>query len=307
VKIKSCSCGDEGCRLRKAREEDGVLIRHEKTTLVTTEGYQVEKWVDDEYPLETIVPGHVRWKLLVQYAIDDAIAALQFAEIAEEQNDPAPWPYSHPEAPSGRPEYNQRIEDEIVAMEKVGIPIDVPWCTETAERALADEEKELRWLFNWYVLNAPVEGPWKRVTKRSPDGKVKGGVDSIWSSPKKKLKLFDVLGFPRSPIWKKGRVKQGEVKMDETAMEWIGKNCPSAKSITDHLRQLQKVRNNKKYLIKARDSGGMVHPIAGPAGDEDERAGAVTGRIAIKGELETMQFPTREEKDIYQVRRAIVA
>jgi len=119
--------------------------------------------------------------------------------------------------------------------------------------------------------------------------------------------LFEQLGFPPSPIWKKGRVKQGKAKLDATALEWIGKHHPPAKQVVRHLLELGKIRSSKKYLIKLRDSGGAVHPICGPAGDDDDRAGAVTGRLGIKGEFEAQQLPSREDKDLYKLRRAVVA
>lgn len=286
VTRSECSCGVPGCLKRKPdtsyheklRVEERVETIHERT-------------VKDRYPLQSIVPGHPRWELLVEYALDDAVAALQILFLCELVTDPAPWPYG-----GERPRFSQAVEEAVIAMEAVGFAIDIPWCRETAAQAEADEEKELAWCFRWYVLNAPGYGPHRRDE-----------VDPIWSSPTKKLALFDDLGFPRSPIWKKGRVKRGDVKMDAVAMEWIGKNCEGAEQLVAHLLRLQRVRSGKKYLVKLRDSGGVVHPICGPAGDEDDRAGAVTGRLGIKGELEAQQLPSKEELDLYFVRKAIVA
>ena len=73
------------------------------------------------------------------------------------------------------------------------------------------------------------------------------------------------------------------------------------------MSHLQRIRNGKKYLQKMRDSGGWVYPITGPAGDNDERSGAVTGRLAIKGALESQQLPSKEEKDLYHIRKGIAA
>lgn len=300
VKVSLCSCGEAGCRKRKG---------HEKTKRVDEVTVYRERKVDDEYPLESILPAdgyrleHPRWALLILYAIEDAIAALQIAELADEAEDPAPWPYG-----GVRPTFSQEDEEATIALEAVGFHVDVPWCTATHEVASADEERELVWLHRWYIVNAPTYGPWKRENGTTKGGTpVKNGLDSLWGSPTKKLALFDELGFPRSPIWAKGRVKPGEAKMDWKAMEWIAKNHPPAKQVIPHLLELQKIRSNKKYLSKLRDSGGYVHPICGPAGDEDDRAGAVTGRKAIKGEFEAQQLPTKEEKDKYNVRKAVIA
>lgn len=322
VKVKGCSCGVEGCRKRKAELVLTVPVSHDKWERLEDVEVSRERLVKDKYPLESIVPGvrcfgcqscmftcdhwntppHPRWDLLVRYAIEDAVAALQVAEICDDTPDPAPWPYG-----GERPKYSQEDEDATIAMEAVGIPVDVEWCRVTADIAAADEEKELLWLHRWYVANAPGYGPWKREPTVEKNGKKrKDGVDAIWASPTKKIRLFDELDIPRSPIFAKGRVKKGEWCLDWKAMEWIAANYKPAKQLMEHLLRLQKIRSNKKYLVKLRDSGGMVHPICGPAGDEDDRSGAVTGRKAIKGEFEAQQLPTKEEKDLYQVRKAVI-
>lgn len=297
--VKVCSCGEDGCRKRKGHEK-----REEKREVTTSK----EKTVKDVYPLESIVPGHERWPLLVKYAIDDAVAAFQFGELADEARDPAPFPFHAPgESCAPRPTYTSAGTDAAIKVEQVGIPIDVAWSTETADRAIADEERELAWLYRWYVANAPHEGPHSRIKGMASKQAKNRGVDSIWSSPAKLIRLFDWHGFPHSPVWQKGKVKRGEVKMDHKALTWVMNNCADAKQVCAHLLKLKRIRSGKKYLIKCRDSGGMIHPIFGSAGDDDERSGAVTGRRGIKGELEAAQLPTDEDKDLYLVRKAIVA
>jgi len=284
ISRKECECGQSGCRKRRGP--------HAKRDTVHREEHVREKQERGNYALEEIVPGHERWELLVTYALEDAIAALQVKELADDTPDPAPFPYTQ----GARPPFSQATEEAIIEMESVGFRVDVEWCTDVASRAEADEEKQLTWLFRWYVANSHTYGPHRRDE-----------VDPIWSSPQKKLHLFDWMGFPRSPVWGKGKVKRGDVKMDATAMDWIAKACPDAAQLVEHLLILQRIRSGKKYLVKLRDSGGWVHPMCGPAGDDDGRAGAVTGRLGIKGELEAQQLPTREEKDLYQIRKAIVA
>ena len=280
VKRSECICGTEGCRLRKG---------HPKAKTVDVVETVHEKWVDREYPLELIIPGHPRWDLLVRYAIDDAIAALEILELCDETDDPAPFPYG-----GERPLFNQAVETRVVEMERVGIPIDVPYAAGMVVRANEDEEKELRFLRRWYAVNVDPERPPEEV-------------DKVWSSVPQKVELFDSLGFPRSPIWKKGRVKRGEVKMDQDAMAWIAKNHPPARQLCERLLRLQRIRSGRKYLEKLAASGGMVHPTCGPSGDDDGRAGAVTGRLGVKVELEAQQLPSVKEKDLYKIRRAIVA
>lgn len=283
-KVKRCACGVVGCRARR-------LPEHAKCE--ANEPYQTQRTKKEkgQYPLESIVIGHERWELLVRYSAEDAIAGVEVLELIELEEDPAPFPFG-----SVRPMFSQAVEDSIVAMERVGFRVDVEWCRTQADRALKDEETELVWLHKWSVLNAPVEGPHRRDE-----------VDGVWSSPTQLVALFDLLEWPRSPVWKKGRVKRGEVKTDATALEWIGKNAEGSAPLIKHLLHLKRIRSGKKYLVKLRDSGGMVYPICGPAGDDDDRNGAVTGRLGIKGTLEAQQLPTNEELDLYQVRRAIIA
>jgi hypothetical protein len=280
-RLSQCSCGTPGCRARKG---------HEKTKVEVVETVTIEKEEDFQYALEEILPGHMRWNLLMKYAAEDAVAALEVLELAEAEGNPAPYPYATIE----RPDFNQEVENQIVLMERAGFRIDTEYCASQAAKAEADEEKELRWLSKWYQANA--EHP-----------KTDEEIRAIWSSPKQLAALFDELGFPSSPVWKKGKVKPGETKLDGAALEWIAKNEPGAKQLIKHLFHLKRIRSGKKYLVKMRDCGGWVNPICGPAGDKDDRNGAVTGRLGIKGVLEAQQLPSREEADLYQIRRAVVA
>lgn len=288
VKLQECACEVEGCRARKKG--------HSK--LRWTETIQVEKDKKEKFKWELtdIVPGHKRWDLLVRYAAEDAVAALQLAELCDEVEDPAPFPYHK----DGRPAFSQPLEEAIIEMEATGLPVDVPWATEKAREGREWEEKELKWLKRWYDANLP-EAPLDRCPG------TKNGVDAIWSSPTKKLALFDEMGFPRSPIWAKGRVKPGDAKLDWKAMEWIATNHPESAQIIRHLLKLQRIRSGLKYLDKIAASSGVIHIICGPAGDDDDKSGAVTGRLGIKGELEAAQLPKKGEKDLFGVRRAIVA
>lgn len=287
VKVTRCSCGAEKCKKRKPAEQ------HTKMKVVEIVSELVTKIDKYQHPLESIVPDHKRWELLVRYAGEDAVAALEVAELAKATPPPAPFPYTK----EARPRFNQHGEDAVVQMEREGFPVDVEFCNKQAAVALADEERELVWLHGWFVVNGAIEyGPHRRAE-----------VDGIWSSPKQLLALFDGLEFPRSPIWKKGRVKPGDAKLDGTALKWLGKNWGAAKQVTEHLLQLKKVRSGKKYLVKLANSGGWIHPICGAAGDSDDRNGAVTGRLGIKGTFEAQQLPTREDVDLYHVRKAVIA
>lgn len=293
VKLSLCDCGTPGCRLRTG---------HTKTRSVLIETVIVEKEVDAEYPLESIITGHPRRPLLEEYAAFDAIAAVELEELAVNEPDPAPWPYATMDDPSAdeRPVFNQAVVDEIVLMERRGFPIDTEYAATKYELASKDEAKELATLRKWYRKNITAE-----------DGELNAyddeAIDDIWSSPKQLGELFDYFGFPRSPVWKKGKTKPGEIKLDGAALEWISRNHPPSAQLIGHVLQLKKIRSQMKYLLKLRDCGGHINPICGPAGDGDSRNGAVTGRLGIKGVLEAQQLPTREEVDLYQIRRAVIA
>jgi hypothetical protein len=303
VRTKGCECGAVKCRKRQgehrkwSREEDIEVSREKQEAF---------KW-----PLEDIVPGHPRWDLLVRYAIEDSVAALQIAELAYATPNPAPWPYGFRGEDTIRPGFSQPVEEAIIQMERTGFRADKEFCATQLATAAIDEERTLNWLHKWAVLNSGRYGPHKRraVVAVRKDGKevVKSGSDSLWSSPTKRLELFDELGFPRSPVWGKGRVKDGHPKLDGAAMKWIMSNHLPAKAVGEKLRLLGYIRSGKKYLTKLLNSGELIHPICGPAGDEDERSGAVTGRLGVKGELESQQLPKAGDKDLYSVRRAITA
>jgi hypothetical protein len=317
-----------------------VNVTHDKTTTHTEVVKYREKKEAAKYALEDIVPGHPRWDLLVAYSIEDSVAALQIAEVAEATADPAPWPYNpdngagpapgRPQRKAGlaagnserasrrsttswwsTPKFSQAVVESIIKMEQTGFPRDKEFCAAGLKVAAEDEEKVLNWLYKWYVVNSGTYGPHGRrlKVKTTKSGKVSVpcGTDGIWTSGPKKLKLFDSLGFPRSPVWAKGKVKEGKSKLDWAAMRWISTNHPPSRQLIEKLLLLGRIRSGKKYLQKLHDAEEIVHPICGPAGDEDERSGAVTGRLGIKGQLEAQQLPKAGEKDLYQVRRAIIA
>ncbi len=283
VTVRECSCGEPACRKRKGH------LKSTREELVDVSKEKTEKF---QHRLEDIVPGHPRWELLVRYAAEDAVAALEIMELAEAEKDPAPFPF----APQ-RPSFSQALESVIIKMEAVGIPIDVPWCIGTLSQVMDDEEKAFDELYDWFLGNAPDD-------HRGLDREL---IAKIWPSPKQRLRLFDSLGYPRSPVWKLGRVKRGESKVDGTAQAWIAKAHPRAKPLMDKLLVLQRIQAAKKYLGQMLASNGMAYPTCGPAGDNDERSGAVTGRTGIKGELSGQQIPTRDEVDPYHIKRGIAA
>ncbi len=193
------------------------------------------------------------------------------------------------------------VDNAIQHMERNGIGIDVPFFHEAANRAADDEYKKLAELRKdlYDCGYVPVFKDKKK------------GVDDVWRSVDQLRKLVHGhLHLPKSPIWKLGGVKREEIKLDEVALAWIGKQPESAgsKSMLTRMIDLRRIRSSLKYLRKMPGylaSDGLVHPICGPAGDLDDRVGAVTGRLGMK-KPEGQQLPRNKKKDTYRVRRGFV-
>lgn len=198
----------------------------------------------------------------------------------------------------------QEIEEAAIEMEANGFAIDVPYFGAQAGLALEDQTKCLGGLATCCgVLGIPAE--------RAGD---------IWTSgPQLAELLHGKLHLPKSPYWAKGRVKidDGEVKLDRTALEWVRDHIPErcsgpdsqARAIIEGVMELRRIGASLKYLQKLpRYVGpdGFVHPVCGPAGDEDDRVGAITGRFGMKNP-EGQQIPRDKRKDRYGIRRGFVA
>lgn len=208
----------------------------------------------------------------------------------------------------------QDITNAVIAMERRGFVLDVDFCNAKAAEAREDERKALNRLWELYY----------DCTGQQPDHWAEQiDVDAIWSSPKQLQALVHgELGMPRSPVWKKGKVKDGEVKLDEVALEWIRARLKSQgratwseetveryRDLLQGIINLRRVRGCLKYLTKLPTyvgPDGRVHPVCGPAGDDDDRVGAVTGRLAVKNP-EGQQIPRNKKKDRYRIRRAFIA
>jgi DNA polymerase I-like protein with 3'-5' exonuclease and polymerase domains len=193
-----------------------------------------------------------------------------------------------------------RIDDAQIEMEWNGFMLDEEYCRKGSEVARADERALLD------GLAAALETKLGR-TPISPD--------DIWSSPAKIITVLEkVCRLPPSPYKVKGKVDlaAGKRSVDKRALEWIstrvGDDEPSRR-IIEGLTELRRVRNSVKYLEKLPrfiSSDGFIHPVCGPAGDEDDRVGAITGRFGMKLP-EGQQIPKDPKKDRYFIRRAFVA
>jgi DNA polymerase-1 len=188
------------------------------------------------------------------------------------------------------------VEQAIIAMERNGFALDTKFCEETALVA-QDQER------------ATIEALAKHMEALG----LQPEDEPNWASPTQVIELVhDKLRMPKSPVWKKGRVKidKGDVKMDETALEWIIAHAPPEKrGLLVELIRLRRIRGAIKYLTKlprfvAPD--GLVHPVSGPASDDDDRSGTITWRLACKNP-EIAQIPRNPKKDWFGIRKAFIA
>lgn len=196
----------------------------------------------------------------------------------------------------------QRIDDATIEMEWNGFMLDANYCARGLVVARQDES----------AILASLRGALREVTGALPEEP-----DSIWTSHPKTIHVLEkVLGLPPSPYRVKGKVNlaAGERSTDKRALEWIlsriGDDRPrQARAIVENITELRRVRNSAKYLEKFPrfiSSDGFIHPVCGPAGDEDDRVGAITGRFGMKNP-EGQQIPKDPKKDRYFIRRAFVA
>lgn len=192
-----------------------------------------------------------------------------------------------------------QVERCLVGMERNGFKLDVGFCQEAEGRARTQEQECLGRLSDWLT----------------EVGCSDLAAEFNWASPKQLTGLLhDRLKLPPSPVWKKGRVRidDGERKTDEASLDWIQLQLepgdPRSTGISELVR-LRRLRGAVKYLAKLPGfvaSDGMVHPVCGPAGDQDERAGTITWRLASKNP-EIQQIPSDPKKDWFRIRRAFIA
>lgn len=193
--------------------------------------------------------------------------------------------------------YDRALVDDVerclVQMERNGFALDVDFCNEQAAKAREQEADCLETLKKWTLEH--------------------GTVPINWASHVQLVSLIHGhFGLPPSPVWKKGRVKvdDGERKIDETALDWLREHAPAKiASGLDELIRLRRLRGAIKYLSKLPTCvapDGLVHPVSGPSGDFDSRAGTITWRLACKNP-EIQQIPNDKKKDWFRIRKAFIA
>lgn len=193
-----------------------------------------------------------------------------------------------------------RVDDAQIEMEWNGFMLDADYCARGLEVARKDERAILD------SLGGALATKLGRMPKEP---------DLIWTSHPKTISVLEkVLKLPPSPYKVKGKVDvaAGKRSTDKRALEWIlGRtgNDQEARRIVEGITELRRVRNSAKYLEKLPrfiSSDGFIHPVCGPAGDDDDRVGAITGRFGMKNP-EGQQIPKDPKKDRYFIRRAFVA
>lgn len=185
-------------------------------------------------------------------------------------------------------------------MERNGFMLDTSYCARGLQVARADEAQCLSDL---------------RANLAAKLGELPPNPDDIWTSTQQLAFTLEYqMGLPPSPYKVKGKVDldAGKRSTDKRAIEWIlsraGDDQPSRR-VLEGIARLRGIRNSAKYLEKfPRFVGpdGLVHPVCGPAGDSDDRVGAVTGRFGMKNP-EGQQIPRDPKKDRYFIRRAFIA
>lgn len=198
------------------------------------------------------------------------------------------------------------IDSAVLTMERNGVFVDVDFCNRTAAIAATDEAMAWDSLRSWVKSGGmePADVLGVPLLYRKED------VRTGESGPRLQEFLHTRLGLPPSPFWKKGRVKDGEIKTDAAALEYLAGQHPEHRVPLHNVLGLRKARGCLKYLRKLPlfvvPATGRVHPVYGPASDSDERVGALTGRFAVK-RPEFQQIPRDPGKDKYGIRKAFRA
>lgn len=117
-----------------------------------------------------------------------------------------------------------------------------------------------------------------------------------------------------SPYWKKGEVAtdEGEIKTDDRALEYLAGANPEHREAIQSIRSLRRHQRAANYAadwlekaIRHPDGTARLHPAFGLGSDHDTRAGAKTGRFAVKNPP-LNQVPRAGEGPIGELRQAFV-
>jgi DNA polymerase-1 len=183
------------------------------------------------------------------------------------------------------------IDRVVTDMERQGIHVDLDLAKQLDQQAAADQQE---------VHRSDAVGP-----EMPPN----------WASPQQlQMFLHTPLGLDMAPsqFWMKGKVRDDEVKTDVRALEWLAAQNPQHREGLLQLIHWRRTTGCRKYFADLEThairhgDGWRVHPTFSVAGDADDRAGAITGRFAVKNPP-LQQIPSDKKKDRYRIRRCFVA
>jgi DNA polymerase I len=169
----------------------------------------------------------------------------------------------------------------VIGMEYRGIPIDRDKCEEVRRDFTARQEKTREELLAWST-GAGLAEPLN------------------WASPRQLVNFFhDTLEMEPSPFCKRGEVRDGKRSTDDRALEWLSGQYPEHRAGLTAVRKLRKEERFAKYAetwlklaVPHPDGTWRLHPSFGLSNDTDDRAGAKTGRFAVKNPA-LQQVPSR--------------
>lgn len=187
---------------------------------------------------------------------------------------------------AGYPTFLIQLDAVVHRMERAGVYVDKELAREklaAAEKQLADVDAALsQWLPPDVNLNSPMQA----------------------------IAFFDSVGLPRAQYWFKGRVRDGEAKLDTTAVKWIQSQVRGTtwELFLDFYIERKRVLKAIQYLsyIDYAASDGRIHPVIGAIGESDDRSGTASGRFSIKNPA-MQQLPANKEKDLFKVREIFTA
>ena len=190
----------------------------------------------------------------------------------------------------------------VLEMERNGVNLDTELCAQIAQEAAANERAALDDLRAW----GREHSLWMASLSDQE-------ADEVWSSSTVGLPRFlhskEGLGLRPSPIFAKGRVKDGEVSTDHAAIDFLASHNPEHRAGLKRLIRLRQDRSALKYTTKWPrfiQHDGLIHPVFSSRDSDGGKGGTVTERETINSP-EFAQAPRNAKKDHYGLRRLFKA
>lgn len=196
-------------------------------------------------------------------------------------------------------DFLQSLRSVVFGMERTGVCIDTDVLADIELRATADARDTRDYLDN---VVREVRDNQKADTNWNYAAWLAG---FIYGS--------DGLGLPPSEYCDKGKVRDGKLSTDGTALEWLAATNPEHRDTLNAIIKLRRQARVANYAstwlglaVKHPDGSYRLHPCYGMGNDADTRPGARTGRFGIKNPA-LAQVPADQQKDTYGLRRAFIA